>query len=94
MTKGEIVEMEQNAQEDRINADRGEMILVERQMLIDLLEPLRLARVYVLMGTEWEDTLGSDFKPWKWQGYEKEFADETTAAYRRVMDALLEGAES
>lgn len=65
-----------------------EKVWVERKLLMSLLEPLRLARVYVLMGSEFEEDIGDDFKPWKWYGTEMLFADSCTAAYRLVMDAL------
>lgn len=65
-----------------------EKVWVERKLLMSLLEPLRLARVYVLMGSEFEEDIGDDFKPWKWYGSEMLFADSCTAAYRLVMDAL------
>lgn len=76
--------------EGRTSPQHPQIIWVERKLLMSLLEPLRLARVYALLGSEFEDQITDDFKPWKWQGFEMEYADSATAAYRAVMDVLTE----
>lgn len=58
-----------------------------------LLELLRLAPIYALMGSEFEEAeLGTepDFKRHKWTGFEKEHADECLSAYRMLLSGMQE----
>lgn len=59
----------------------------------NLLELLRLTPIYALLGSQFEEEeLGTepDFKPHKWQGYEKDHADECIAAYGILLAGMQE----
>lgn len=69
--------------------DISDKVLLDRKLVLSLLDPLRLAYVYALKDSHPEE-LGDDFKPWKWQGFEIEYARDASDAYRRLLDALVE----
>jgi hypothetical protein len=52
-----------------------------------LLEVLRLTPIYALMGSEFENELGNDFKRHKWEGYEKDHAERCMALHAKVLAA-------
>jgi len=68
-----------------------EKVLIDRDLLLSLLEPLRLAHIYVLKDhPEHRELLTSDFKPWKWDGFEAQFAAQCDEAHHRLLTALKE----
>lgn len=71
-----------------------ETVTLSREVVMAALEPLRLAHVYALKETKFDKDLGEDFKPWKWDGYEREYAECATSAYRNLINALTEEASA
>ncbi len=63
--------------------------MLDKLTVLDALEALRLAPVYVLKDSHPKE-LGEDFKPHKWDGYEIEFANRCHAAHQALMTACLE----
>lgn len=59
-------------------------IAISQDLAFEILEILRLNPIYVLMNSKFQDDLPEDFKPHKWEGYEKEFADESYKAYKTL----------
>jgi hypothetical protein len=49
-------------------------ITISRELAFELFDVLWTAPVYALLGTEHETEIAVDFKPWKWEGYELDFA--------------------
>lgn len=62
-------------------------VCLDRDLIISLLEPLRLAHVYVLKDSHPEE-LPDDFKPEKWDGHEIAFARKCAERYLLLLDAL------
>lgn len=62
---------------------------IEQRLLLDILETLRLAHIYALLGSEFQDDeLGDDFKAHKWKGYEKEYATTASAQYQALLTQM------
>lgn len=61
-----------------------------REAALNALESLRLAHVYALKDSQPEELLRviPDFKKYKWDGYEIEYAEKASAAYRTLLNAL------
>jgi hypothetical protein len=69
-------------------------VTVEWGFALDLMEILRLTPIYALLNSEDEGELGDDFKPHKWQGFEKEHAEKATAAFRVLLAEMQEAARA
>jgi len=67
----------------------SEGVTKEQKLMFHILDVLRLAHVYALKDSHPEE-LGEDFKPWKWDGYEKEFALKATKCYVDLVAHLRE----
>lgn len=63
-------------------------------LLSDALEALRLAPVWTLLHTEFTDDIAEDFRPEKWEGYERETASEQYAVYKRLLAAVTEALDT
>lgn len=63
---------------------------IKTDLLLAILEKLRLAGVYALMGTEYADQLGDDFNPEKFKGYELDFANESLDLHAQLHDQMKE----
>lgn len=58
-------------------------------LLFDIFDVLRLAHVYALKDSHPEE-LGIDFKPWKWDGFEKAHAEKASRCYREIVALAVE----
>ena len=58
-------------------------------VLLDALEALRLAPAYALLHVAPEE-ICEDFRPEKWQGSEREFAQDCLAAYHALLAQACE----
>jgi hypothetical protein len=65
---------------------------------IQLLEALRLAGLFTLLGSEKQHLLGDEekleFKPWKFEGHEEEQATKETDAYRLLLRRICEATDT
>lgn len=69
----------------------GKTVEIPLLLASNVLETLRLSTIYTLLGSEFEkDELPEDFKPHKWQGYEKEHAERIWHAYQHLA-AVVKG---
>jgi hypothetical protein len=66
-----------------------ESVTLPKDLVLAILEKLRLAHIYVLKDSHPEE-LVPDFKKHKWDGYEVEFAKEITELYLKALDATYE----
>lgn len=57
---------------------------------VSILDVLHQAPIYALLNSGHENELGDDFKPWKWQGYEREVAQEAADAYRSLVQIMTD----
>lgn len=64
------------------------IIEIEDAVAFEILEVLRLTPIYALLGSEFEAEIAEDFKPWKWQGYEKEHAEKSVECHRALLNAM------
>lgn len=62
---------------------------ISQELLLEILETLRLTHVYALKDSHPEE-LPDDFKPWKWDGFEIEFARKASNQHRRLIGEMLE----
>lgn len=65
-------------------SQHSERVAVSTETLFAALDALRRAPIYALLHVA-PDELAEDFKPHKWEGFEREFAEESIAAYRGLL---------
>lgn len=63
---------------------------IDQRLLLEVLEVLRLAPIYVLKDANLPLLLEAipDFQRHKWDGSEPEFAEKASDCYRRLLDAM------
>lgn len=64
------------------------IIEIDQDIAFKMLDVLRLTPIYALLGSEFQSELGDDFKPWKFQGYEQEHAQQSAECHRALLDAM------
>lgn len=60
---------------------------IPQDLCFKILDSLRTAHVYALKDSHPEE-LGGGFKPWKWDGYEIEYARKATDTYIELLEVL------
>lgn len=70
-----------------LSSDR---VTVSLMLLLEVMETLRLAHIYALKDSQPEalEEIVPDFKPHKWVGYEKAYAEKAYDQYRRLSDEI------
>lgn len=76
-----------------LGAKPMDLVTLPSSVLFPVLDAMRLAYVYALKDSHPEE-LGDDFKKYKWDGYEVDFALESSAAYRGLLDAMTAYSET
>jgi hypothetical protein len=74
---------------DRVALDPLDLdVTLPLSLLLKVLEALRLAPIYALKDHPEIFEMVEDFKPHKWDGYEREFAEDAAEAYGLLLDAM------